>query len=35
MKALGLNTFQTMEKTGHFSFQESPKQVSEIIIGYE
>jgi pimeloyl-ACP methyl ester carboxylesterase len=33
MKALGLNTFQTMEKTGHFSFQESPKQVSEIIIG--
>ena len=33
MKALGLNTFQTMEKTGHFSFQESPKQVSEIIFG--
>ena len=33
MQALGLDSFHTMEKTGHFSFQESPKQVSEIIIG--
>ena len=29
MKALGLNSFHTMKSTGHFSFLESPKKVSE------
>ena len=33
MKALKLNSFHTMKETGHFSFLESPKEVSEIIIG--
>ena len=33
MKALGLNSFHTIKETGHFSFLESPKEVSEIIIG--
>ena len=33
MKALGLNSFYTMKETGHFSFLESPKEVSEIILG--
>jgi len=32
MKALGLNSFHKMESTGHFSFLESPKEVSEIIL---
>ncbi|MFY0649714.1 MAG: alpha/beta hydrolase [Methylophilaceae bacterium] len=32
MKALGLKTFHTMKETGHFSFLESPKEVSEIIL---
>ena len=32
MKALGLNSFHTMKETGHFSFLESPKEVSEIIL---
>jgi pimeloyl-ACP methyl ester carboxylesterase len=32
MKALGLNSFHTMKSTGHFSFLESPKEVSEIIL---
>lgn len=32
MNALGLKSFHTMNKTGHFSFQDSPKQVSEIIL---
>ena len=32
MQALGLESFHTMEKTGHFSFLESPKQVSQIIL---
>lgn len=32
MQALGLDSFHTMEKTGHFSFLESPKQVSQIIL---
>ena len=33
MKALGLNSFHIMNETGHFSFLESPKEVSEIISG--
>jgi pimeloyl-ACP methyl ester carboxylesterase len=33
MQALGLESFHTMEKTGHFSFLESPKKVSDIILG--
>lgn len=32
MKALGLNSFHKMKETGHFSFLESPKEVSEIIL---
>ena len=32
MKALGLSSFHTMNETGHFSFLESPKEVSEIIL---
>jgi len=32
MKALNLNSFHKMESTGHFSFLESPKQVSDIIL---
>tara|TARA_B100000035_G_scaffold305270_1_gene305905 strand:- start:310 stop:1155 length:846 start_codon:yes stop_codon:yes gene_type:complete len=32
MKALGLSSFHTMKSTGHFSFLESPKEVSEIIL---
>jgi hypothetical protein len=33
IKALGLNSFQTMESTGHFSFLESSKEVSDILLG--
>ena len=33
MKALGLSSFQTMESTGHFSFLESSKEVSDILLG--
>ena len=32
MKALNLNSFHTVNSTGHFSFLESPKQVSDIIL---
>ena len=32
MKALGLSSFHTMNETGHFSFLESPKEVSKIIL---
>ena len=32
MEALGLSSFNTMNETGHFSFLESPKEVSEIIL---
>ena len=32
MKSLGLSSFHTMNETGHFSFLESPKEVSEIIL---
>ena len=31
-KALGLSSFHTMNETGHFSFLESPKEVSKIIL---
>ena len=32
MEALGLSSFNTMNETSHFSFLESPKEVSEIIL---
>jgi pimeloyl-ACP methyl ester carboxylesterase len=32
MKALGLSSFHTMNETGHFSFLESPKEVSKILL---
>ena len=32
MNALNLNSFHTVDSTGHFSFLESPKQVSDIIL---
>ena len=31
MKLLGLNTFEVMKDTGHFSFLESPMKVAELI----
>ena len=31
-KALGLSSFHTMNETGHFSFLESPKEVSKILL---
>ena len=34
MNALNLNSFHTVDSTGHFSFLESPKQVSDIILKY-
>jgi len=33
MNALNLNSFHTVDSTGHFSFLESPKQVSDIVLG--